>query len=364
MSQLVTGEAVALDLRPAALPSRLLAGVIDALLQGLVLLVLSALSTAVSLDLSDAAVQALGLVVVVAVLIVYPVTFETLLRGRTPGKAAMGLRVVRDDGGPIGFRQALVRGLCGAFLERPGLSLFTLAVLTSLLNDQGKRLGDLLAGTVVLRERISVRGGPVAGMPPPLAGWAAGLDLSAFSDNLALSVRQFLSRTDQLTDSARADLGGRLVRAVTDAVGPPPPGTPGWAVLSAVLAERRRRETLRLDSRATAVERFSQGTGAPEAGASAMAGSFTGEVSQGAGPGVQGQRQPHRQLADPQAPGPQPQAPGPQAPGSQAQAPETQAPGQPAQAPEQPRAAPAAAPSGPAPQSPPAVGPGGFVAPF
>ena len=361
MSQLVTGEAVALDLRPAALPSRLLAGVIDALLQGVVLLVLSALSTAVSLDLSEAAVQALGIVVVVAVLIVYPVAFETLLRGRTPGKAAMGLRVVRDDGGPIGFRQALVRGLCGAFLERPGLSLFTLAVVTSLLNDQGKRLGDLLAGTVVLRERISVRGGPVAGMPPPLAGWAAGLDLSGFSDNLALSVRQFLSRSDQLTDGAREDLGGRLVRAVIDAVGSPPPGTPGWAVLSAVLAERRRRETQRLGSRAYAVERFSQGTGARETGDSAMAGPSRGAPPQAAtlpelqGQGQrQGQGQGQGQLVDQQA---QPQVPASQRPGSEA-------PGSKAQAPEPPPAAPTAPPSGPAPQSPPAVGPGGFVAPF
>ncbi len=252
MSQLVTGEAVALDLRPAALPSRLLAGLLDALLQFLVLVVLGSLATAVSLSLSEAAVETLGLLVIVAVLIIYPVTFETLMRGRTPGKAAMGLRVVRDDGGPIGFRQALVRGLTGAFLERPGLSLFTLAVVTSLLNEQGKRLGDLLAGTVVLRERVSVRGGQVAGMPPPLAGWAAGLDLSGVPDALALAVRQFISRADELTDAAREELGGKLVRAVTDVVGAPPPGTPGWAVLSAVLAERHRRESLRLGNGAYA----------------------------------------------------------------------------------------------------------------
>lgn len=250
MSQLVTGEAVALDLRPAALPSRLLAGLIDALLQFLVLVVLGATATAVSLDVSDAAEAALGIVVTVAVLIVYPVTFESLLRGRTPGKAAMGLRVVRDDGGPIGFRQALVRGLTGAVLERPGITIFTAAVITSLLNDQGKRLGDLLAGTIVLRERVSVRGGAVAAMPPPLAGWASGLDLSSFPDDLALAARKFVARSDQLTADAREELGGRLVRAVTEIVGPPPPGAPGWAVLSAVLAERRRRDTERRDDEA------------------------------------------------------------------------------------------------------------------
>jgi uncharacterized RDD family membrane protein YckC len=246
LSTLVTGEAVALDLQPAALPSRLLAAAVDALGQGLVLLVAGALATAASLEVSDAAAQALGILLLVLVLIVYPVTFETLLRGRTPGKAAMGLRVVRDDGGPIGFRHALARGLAGAFLERPGISLFFAGVLTSLLNPQGKRLGDLLAGTVVVRERVAVRGGAVAQMPPALAGWAGQLDLSGLSSDLALSVRQFVSRADELTPSAREDLGRRLVGAVTDAVGPAPAGAPGWAVLAAVLAERRRREEQRL----------------------------------------------------------------------------------------------------------------------
>jgi hypothetical protein len=100
---------------------------------------------------------------------------------------------------------------------------------------------------------VSVRGGAVASMPPPLAGWAAQLDLSGISTELALSVRQFVSRADQLTPPAREELGGRLVAAVTDAVGPAPAGTPGWAVLAAVLAERRRREELRLGATPGAV---------------------------------------------------------------------------------------------------------------
>ena len=249
MSQLVTGEAVALDLRPAALPSRLLARLLDGLIQFGALLVLSGLATAVSVDVSDAAGQALTLLVVVAVLLVYPVTFETLMRGRTPGKAAMGLRVVRDDGGPIGFRQALVRGL--ANLAEGPATFFLPAVLVSLLNAQSKRVGDLLAGTVVLRERVSVRGGPMAVMPHQLAEWASGLDLAPLSDDLAVSVRQFIARSDSLTHAAREDLGARLVAAVTAAVGPPPPGAPGWAVLHAVLAERRRRDSLRMGARPT-----------------------------------------------------------------------------------------------------------------
>jgi len=246
VSQVVTGEAVALDLRPAGLPSRMLAALLDLALQIAVLLGLGMLAGQLSVQLDGAAATTLSLVLLVVVLVVYPVTFETLTRGRTPGKAALGLRVVRDDGGPIGFRQALVRGLTGAFLERPGVTFFVAAVICQLVNASGKRIGDILAGTLVLQERVPVRGGAVVGMPPGLAGWAATLDLSRLPDDLALSARQLLSRAPELTPAAREDLGGRLVRAVAAVVSPPPPGTPGWAYLAAVLAERRRRDEARL----------------------------------------------------------------------------------------------------------------------
>lgn len=247
MTQLVTGEAVALDLRPAALPSRVVAGVIDGAAQLLLLFVLSLALGAAATGLSSAATAALSVVVLLLVLAGYPIAFESLWRGRTPGKAAMGLRVVRDDGGPIGFRQAFVRGLASMFLERPGITLFTAAVVTMLLNRDSKRLGDLLAGTIVLQERIPAQVLPPVPMPRPLADWATTLDLSGLPDDLAQSVRSFVARSPELTDQAREDLGGRLVAAVQARTSPPPPdGTPGWAYLAAVLAERRRRAELQL----------------------------------------------------------------------------------------------------------------------
>jgi uncharacterized RDD family membrane protein YckC len=243
----VTGEAVALDLRPAAVPSRLLAGAVDAGIQLAVFFAILTVAGAVSTTVSAAATAAIAVVLILLVSVGYPVAFESLLRGRTPGKMALGLRVVRDDGGPIGFRHAFVRGLAGAFIERPGVTFFAGAIITMLLNSKGKRLGDLLAGTVVLQERVAVRGGQVAMMPPQLIGWAVTTDLSGLRDDLAMSVRQFLARSGEMTTAAREDLGNRLVTAVLAVITPaPPPGTPGWAVLSAVLAERRRREEARL----------------------------------------------------------------------------------------------------------------------
>jgi hypothetical protein len=172
----------------------------------------------------------------------YPVLCETLMHGRTPGKMALGLRVVRDDAGPIGFRQAFVRGLIGFIVERPGFSMYSAAVIASLANESGKRLGDMFAGTVVIQERVIAPNAVVVPMPPPLAGWASTLDLSRLPDDLALSVRTFLARSPSMTDTARAELGNRLAAAVSAVVTPPPPpGTPGWAYLAAVLAERRQR---------------------------------------------------------------------------------------------------------------------------
>jgi len=241
VSQLVTGEAVALDLRDAALPSRMLAAVIDAIVQAALffgLFFLFALFGAAN----EAAAAAEVISVVVLTGLVYPVLSETLWRGRTLGKAALGLRVVRDDAGPIGFRQAFVRGLVGFFVERPGVTFYSAGVICSLLNARGKRIGDLVAGTVVVQERVYGSTTYVAMMPPPLAGWAQTLDLARLPDELALSVRSFLARAPQMSPASRAELGDRLSAAVGSFTAPPPPpGTPGWAYLTAVLAERRRR---------------------------------------------------------------------------------------------------------------------------
>ena len=246
-SQLVTGEAVALDLRLAALPSRVVARLLDALVQGAVLVAVSLLAAVAGAESSDAAAATLSILTLVLALLVYPIAMETLLRGRTLGKLAMGLRVVRDDGGPIAFRQAAVRGFA-TLADLP--TLFVPSMVCMLAGARGKRLGDLAAGTVVVQERVPARGGQVAVMPRGLEGWAASLELSRLSDELAQSVRQFVSRADELTPAAREDLGSRLVRAVGAVTAPPPPpGTPGWAFLSAVLAERRRRDELRLAPR-------------------------------------------------------------------------------------------------------------------
>jgi uncharacterized RDD family membrane protein YckC len=242
VGDLVTGEAVVVSLRTARLASRALAFAFDVLLQAIVLLLLF---LALPFTEDVALLSATSLVVTVLVVVGYPVLFETLTRGRTLGKMICGLRVVRDDGGPIRFRHALVRGLAGFFVDFWALGLGgAVALIVSLASQQGKRVGDYLAGTVVIRVRVPERTLWEISMPPGLEAWAATLDLSRLPDDLAMAVRQYLGRFPELSDNARLSLGTRLAGEVAECIGTPvPPGMHPHPYLSAVLAERRARAT-------------------------------------------------------------------------------------------------------------------------
>jgi uncharacterized RDD family membrane protein YckC len=251
--RVITGEAVEVELPVARLATRTIAIVIDASVQIVLLIMITSGTGLLLTELNaDAALgAAAGILALVLVFLVWTITFETVTRGRSPGKFVMGLRVVRDDGGPIRFRHAMVRALVGLVIEWPGLLLpfvtWAFGAGAMLLSSKGKRIGDLAAGTMVLQERLPDRGRYVAAMPPPLAAWATTLDLTGVDDDLAMTVRQFLSRAHELREGPRAALGQRLVNEVLAVSTPPPPvGTSGWWYLAAVLAERRRREEQRL----------------------------------------------------------------------------------------------------------------------
>ncbi|MFJ4105641.1 RDD family protein [Amycolatopsis japonica] len=243
-SELVTGEAVVLDVRAAKLASRGLAMMVDVALQLIVLVIAMLVLSQVAVFGDEALALTLFLVTLVLIMVGYPVIFETLSRGRTLGKMALGLRVVRTDGGPVRFRHALVRGLAGFFIDFWALGMLgVVAVVTSLLSPNGRRVGDYLAGTLVVRERMPAARTPYVGMPPQLTYWASQLDLTRLPNDLALAVRQYLGRTSELRPEAAEALGYGLAQQVAAAIGAPvPPGVPSWAYLSAVLAERRRRD--------------------------------------------------------------------------------------------------------------------------
>jgi uncharacterized RDD family membrane protein YckC len=242
--QLVTGDAVVLDVQIAQLPVRALSAMIDVTVVFIGYILGMLLWAATLTQLDDALSAAVLIIFTVLTLVGYPVIFETATRGRSLGKMALGLRVVSEDGGPERFRQALFRALAGViefwiFLGGP-------AVICSLLSAKGKRIGDFFAGTVVITERAP-RLSPPPPMPPQLAWWASSLQLSGLAPEQAELARQFLSRASQLDPAVRSQMAYRITGDVAAQISPPPPpGVPPQLVLAAVLAERHRRELARL----------------------------------------------------------------------------------------------------------------------
>ncbi|MEV7972729.1 RDD family protein [Cellulomonas sp. NPDC089187] len=237
----VIGEGVLLENQPTSFVTRALGGVIDVVVTALAYVLVLLGFLAIGGGIGEDGTRILSVVLIVLFFVVVPTTVETLTRGRSLGKLAVGIRIVRDDGGPVRFRQALVRALVGV-LEL-WLTVGSVALICSLVHPQGKRVGDLLAGTYAIRVRSTVTARAVVPMPPALAGWAAVADVGRLPDGLALSVRQFLVRAPGLHPTSRADLGGRLATEVLAHVSPPPPA---WAhpeqVLAAVVASRRDRD--------------------------------------------------------------------------------------------------------------------------
>lgn len=250
MSQLVTGEAVVLQVRLARMPTRSLATAIDVALQLTTLgLLLAVLLIWLFTGASPALAAAVIVFVVLLVMVGYPTVMETLTRGRTLGKMALGLKVVRDDGSSIRFRQAFVRSLMWLFVDFAPWFGCCPGIVASVMNKQGKRLGDMVAGTVVIRERQQPIPSPPLFVPGHLVEWAQSLELSRLTDDLANTSREFLARYTELEPAAREALGNALAYRVNEVTAPSPPiAISAPAYLSAVLAERRRRDVARLEA--------------------------------------------------------------------------------------------------------------------
>jgi uncharacterized RDD family membrane protein YckC len=240
----VTPEGVALDLEYATVGSRGIAYLIDLMAIGS-LLVLLGIAEA-TFGFGGFVPGWVGIVLLLLLVFVvqfgYPIGFETLWRGRTPGKAAMGLRVVTTEGAPVGLRHAAVRAVVGLIELLPTLGVP--AVVTSLLNGRGQRLGDLAAGTVVLREH---RGGatPVAyafAAPPGLEAYVAHLDVSRLDAPAYATVRETLLRLPGLAPTARREVAEAVADGLFERVAPPPPdGVPAEVWLACIAAAMQRR---------------------------------------------------------------------------------------------------------------------------
>ena len=180
---------------------------------------------------------------VALVLFGYPVLCEAVLRGRSPGKMAFGLRVVTVEGAPEASRHAFIRSTVGIvdFLIPPGGMC---AVVSSLLSPRSQRLGDLVAGTMVLRERSASRAPTAVWFSPPagLEAYARNLDVSGVTDAQFGVIRAFLLRVHDLTPEARVAMAYRLATPIAEAMHhhAPPEVHPEQFLVAVAAAYQRR----------------------------------------------------------------------------------------------------------------------------
>ncbi len=243
--EVITGEAVALDLRPASFVLRAVGAIIDWLVYfgGYIAIVLVMLNLAGQLGLDQAITTAIGVAGLVLCLVVVPVAVELLSHGKSLGKLAIGARIVRDDGGAIGFRHAFIRALTGIF--ETYMTFGGMAAIVALLNSRAKRLGDLVAGTYSQNERVSRLIPPVYGVPIPLVEWASTADVAKLPDALARRVAQFLAQAGGFTPGTRDRLARTLANEVSIYVSPVPTAD-AELFLAAVASLRRDREAAAL----------------------------------------------------------------------------------------------------------------------
>jgi uncharacterized RDD family membrane protein YckC len=218
---------------------------LDVLVHVVLLFGLLILLSMVGPDVDEAAGRAMALSSVVLCLVVVPVAVETLSRGRSLGKLAVGLRIVRDDGGSIRFRHAVIRGLIG-FLEIYA-TFGGLAIAVALFNDKSKRLGDVVAGSYSLRQRVPAERKVLSYAPPHLQAWVALADIGRVPDGTARRASQFVQQASRMAPESRSRLAAALANELAAHIAPPPPpGTTPDDYLQAVLSERRNRDLERL----------------------------------------------------------------------------------------------------------------------
>lgn len=255
-STLVTGEAVALDLRAAGFVVRAAGAIIDWIVYmgGFIAIVAFVLPILLdTLGFNQAVFNALVIVTLVFAVVIAPMTVETLSHGKSLGRLALGTRIVRDDGGAIGFRHAFIRALVGVIDVY--LSFGGFAAITALLSSRSKRLGDLIAGTYSQYERISHRERPIYGVPVELTQWALTADVARMPDRLVRRIAQFLAQASHLTWQTRDRLGRELAHEAASYVSPLPQVS-AELFLAAVAALRREREATALGLERAALEKL------------------------------------------------------------------------------------------------------------
>ncbi len=233
---IVTPEGFDLTMTLAGVGSRFVSALVDALVQILVIVALTIVVEVVGAGGYGAAVIAVGSFLIV---FGYDVFFEVLASGRTPGKRLNGLRVVRSGGQPVDLLTSAIRNVLRLVDFLPAGNL--LGIVSILVTEKNQRLGDLAAGTIIVRERRES-----APRVPTLVDVDTDpaehvLDASAITAEELAAVRAYLGRRATLGDDVRRQLAHTLAERLRPKVGGADDALRGELFLEALLAAKEGR---------------------------------------------------------------------------------------------------------------------------
>ena len=240
-----TPEQTSIEFPLAGIGSRFLAILIDSLIQGAVIVVLALILVAVGVTLrgagfggsSAAGVWALAILIFVYFLLMYGyfILFESIWNGQTPGKRATHIRVIKDSGQPITAIDSVARNLLRLVDQLP--LAYGIGVMSAWISPQSKRLGDYVAGTVVVHEKPFEIVAPLWNAPAQAATHQYGANRLT-PEEIAL-VEAFLSRRNALDAGVRYDAAAGIVRRIESKLTMPPERPSAEKLLEELSHERR-----------------------------------------------------------------------------------------------------------------------------
>lgn len=216
-----TPEQIALEFTLAGVGSRFLALALDTVIQVSLVVLLYIVAIALLIGRVGEGMWALAIVVLLGFMLFYGyfAAFEWLWRGQTPGKRLLGLRVISATGHPMTPYQAAVRNLLRIVDQIPGL--YGVGIVSVLLTERSQRLGDLVAGTVVVREDATTRQPLDADAPRP---GRETLRATRLVDAELALVERFLQRRGDLEGNVREQTARQIATRIRERLGLPPGG--------------------------------------------------------------------------------------------------------------------------------------------
>ncbi len=247
----LTPEGLSIDLPIAGLGSRSIATFVDHVIQLVLLLAVGGIVSATSSGEFSSATVAILSAWMFILMFFYPILFEVLWSGRTPGKRFNGLRVVTITGAPIGFRESAIRNLARIIDYLP--SFYILGLLTVATSTYHQRIGDFAAGTVVIFEPTKLRISRKARRQKRKAGQVvtpkaateqpelALVDVSAITQQDLAAIRTFFDRRDALGTADRTRLADQFAVAIRPKVAGVPSNVTNEEFLEWVMAAKSAR---------------------------------------------------------------------------------------------------------------------------